>query len=54
MLAEANLSKFTVKDVAPAAFIKAYADYLKKNDKVKLPKVNLHLGIPNMNISFIK
>ncbi len=39
MLADANLSHFNVKDIAPSTFIKAYAEYLKKNDKVKLPKV---------------
>jgi len=38
MLADSNVSQFTVKDIAPSTFIKAYAEYLKKNDKVKLPK----------------
>jgi len=28
---------FTVKDVPAQDFIKAYADFLKKNDKIKLP-----------------
>lgn len=39
MIADANQQHFNVKDIAPSTFIKAYAEHLKKNDKVKLPKV---------------
>ena len=30
---------FTVKDIPAEDFIIAYAEFLKKNDKIKLPKV---------------
>lgn len=30
---------FTVKDVPAADFIKGYAEYLKKTDKIKIPTV---------------
>ena len=39
MLANSEKSCFTVKDVPAGDFIKAYADFLKKNDKIKLPPV---------------
>jgi small subunit ribosomal protein S19e len=29
---------FTVKDVSSSEFIKAYADHLKKNNKLEIPK----------------
>ena len=29
----------TVKDVSPHEFVKAYAAYLKKQDKIKLPEM---------------
>ena len=38
MLADTNPTSFTVKDIAPSSFIKAYAEHLKKNDKIKPPK----------------
>lgn len=34
------LKFYTVKDVPAGEFIQKYADYLKKNDKIELPKVN--------------
>lgn len=39
MLALQDNFSFTVKDVPAGAFVKAYADYLKKNDKVVVPDV---------------
>jgi len=38
MLADFAKSSYTVKDVPAADFIKAYADHLRKNDKVDIPK----------------
>jgi len=38
MLADYPKDSYTVKDVAAADFIKAYADHLKKTDKVEIPK----------------
>jgi small subunit ribosomal protein S19e len=37
MLADRKTSGYTVRDVPAQDFIKAYAQYLKKNDKVKMP-----------------
>ena len=39
MLADFPKDSYTVKDVPAQDFIKAYADHLKKNDKVDIPKV---------------
>ena len=36
---------FTVKDIPAADFIKGYADYLKKNNKVQLPNVNFEFSV---------
>ena len=38
MLANSDKTCFTVKDVPAQDFIRAYAEFLKKNDKVKMPK----------------
>ncbi len=38
MLGSAEQKFFTVKDVPPAQFIRAYADFLKKNNKLERPK----------------
>lgn len=38
-MANQTQSFYTVKDVPAADFIKAYAEYLKKNDKIKIPAV---------------
>lgn len=40
MLANSERTCFTVKDIPAGDFIKAYAEYLKKNDKVQMPDVN--------------
>ena len=37
MLALTDKYSFTVKDIPAGDFIKSYADYLKKNDKVEVP-----------------
>jgi len=37
MLANSATTCFTVKDIPAGDFIKAYAEYLKKNDKVQMP-----------------
>jgi small subunit ribosomal protein S19e len=37
-MAEAAKVGVTVRDVSPAAFIAAYAENLKSNDKFKVPK----------------
>jgi len=34
---------FTVKDVPAADFIAAYAEFLKKNKKIVVPKVKINL-----------
>ena len=39
MLADFPKESYTVKDVPAADFVKAYADHLKKTDKVDIPKV---------------
>lgn len=39
MLALTDKYSFTVKDIPAGDFIKSYADYLKKNDKVEVPAV---------------
>ena len=38
-MANTTQSFYTVKDVPAQDFIKAYAEYLKKNDKIKIPAV---------------
>ena len=38
MLGEQNQSFYTVKDLPPAEFIQAFAQYLKKNNHVERPK----------------
>ena len=38
MLGVQNQTFFTVKDVSAGEFIKAYAEFLKKNNKVEVPK----------------
>jgi len=40
MLALQDNVSFTVKDVPAGDFIKAYAAFLKKNDKVEIPAVS--------------
>lgn len=37
-MAEATATGVTVRDVSSAAFISAYAEVLKNNDKFKVPK----------------
>ena len=37
MLALSDKFSFTVKDIPAGDFIKAYADFLKKNDRVEIP-----------------
>ena len=39
MLADFPKESYTVKDVPASDFVKAYADHLKKTDKVDIPKV---------------
>ena len=39
MLADFPKDSYTVKDVPASDFVKAYADHLKKTDKVDIPKV---------------
>jgi ribosomal protein S19E (S16A) len=39
MFATEPLKFYSVKDVPAYDFIRAYANYLKKNDKLELPKV---------------
>lgn len=43
-MANTTQSFYTVKDVPAQDFIKAYAEFLKKNDKIKIPSVPL---LPN-------
>ena len=38
MLGEQKSNFYTVKDVAPADFINAFAQYLKKNNLIERPK----------------
>jgi len=38
MIADFPKTNYTVKDVAAQDFIRAYADYLKKTDKIEVPK----------------
>ena len=42
-MANTTQSFYTVKDVPAQDFIKAYAEYLKKNDKIKIPTVHIFL-----------
>jgi ribosomal protein S19E (S16A) len=42
---------FTVKDVPAADFIAAYAEFLKKNKKIVVPKVKIIIKNP-LNSSF--
>ena len=46
MITGEALKFYTVKDVPAGVFIRKYAEYLKKNDKIELPKV-LTLNIFN-------
>jgi ribosomal protein S19E (S16A) len=38
MLGEQKSNFYTVKDIAPADFINAFAQYLKKNNLIERPK----------------
>lgn len=54
MLSTGTKTCFTVKDVPAQDFIKAYADYLKKNDKIKLPAVNISDCISNSLVDWLR
>ena len=55
MLGEQKSNFYTVKDIAPADFINAFAQYLKKNNLIERPKwadyVKTSTGTPPLILS---
>ena len=52
MLGESKQTFFTVKDLAPAEFIQAFGQYLKKNNLVERPTWIDQVKLSTRNIHF--